>query len=108
MSLPAPILFDKDKHAHLICQICEIHKACIILDHQILAFLPSPTGDVNTAALWSFWEIQCAQDDGPSTKKVLLQMDHGYEKVLGVVVLDMPFAETGPFRCWVQKLSMFD
>jgi hypothetical protein len=108
--LSTPILFDAQIHAHLLPQIWQIHRACILQDGQILALLPGPDGDVSTADIENFWITQCAPQQELSRREIVLQMSnndqHGTTEVLGLAVLDMPWAETGPFRCWVQKLSV--
>lgn len=107
MVLPSPVFFDKSKHFGLLGQICQIHKACILSDHQILAFLPGPDGDISNRRLEEFWKSQMVCRNGTSRKEIILQLDADNTRLLGFVILDMPFAETGPFRAFVQKLSEY-
>lgn len=109
MALPTPVLYEQDKHLHLIDDICRIHRDCILLDHQILGFLPDEEGDIKGASIEAFWQAQCCRPSGQAKREIVLQMGFdelsGHEEVVGFVVLDMPFMETGTFRAFVQKLS---
>lgn len=104
-TLKPPVTFHHNTHAHLLPQIHQIHRDCILQDHQVLAFLPNENGTIDEADLAAYWEDQCQPRTAPAYRELLLQLGDDEQEVLGFVVLDMPYAETGPFRGFVQKLS---
>jgi ribosomal protein S18 acetylase RimI-like enzyme len=99
-----PILFNPRLHAHLIPQIVKVHQQCILLPpYTIATFLPPLKIDVMT----KYWERK-AQDVTDGSRFIVIQMAQNAtteeEEVAGVVMLDMPGSETGPFRGEIGKL----
>lgn len=129
MSSPQPfsIRLFTDSEAHLIPYLAAIHANCITADHAIVTFLPP----INHDRLLQFWK-DCIAEVRAGTRAILLLFDDSESSdppvsvgpaaaapgnpgatsgktldglhLMGVVMLSMPFSETGSFRGWVEKL----
>lgn len=101
--------FSPAEHAHLIPYLAAIHAACITHDRAIVTFLPP----LSHEKLLAWWKDSIAEVKGGT--RVILIMVHDPEglgarlipkgpDVMGVVMLAMPFSETGRIRAFVEKL----
>lgn len=99
-------VFDPDQHAHLVPYLAAIHASCITHDRTIATFLPP----LSHEKLLAWWKERIVEvKDG---KRLIWILLNGSEPggrptgpdVMGVIMLSMPFAETGPFRGLVEKL----
>lgn len=116
-----------DADAHLIPYLAAIHANCITADHAIVTFLPP----INHDRLLQFWK-DCIADVRSGTRTIILLFDESHSSdppvsagpaamvpgnpgatsqktldglhLMGVVMLAMPYSETGSFRGWVEKL----
>ncbi|KIX08637.1 uncharacterized protein Z518_03294 [Rhinocladiella mackenziei CBS 650.93] len=92
----------------IIDGIVHIHASCILHDGTLATFLPP----LSHAALYSWWEdrlkevteggrqlIVCLSEISNRTAVIEPQLE-----VSGVVSLNTPFSQTGPFRALVEKL----
>lgn len=99
----SPILFNPKQHTHLLPQLVTIHMRCITEPtYTVATFLPPLNQDTMTA----WWEDRVKEVE-KGEREIFTQlapMKEGEEVVVAVVMLEMPFAETGPFRGVVQKL----
>lgn len=107
MSSPGTVLsFTPPLHSHLIPYIAAIHAACITHDRTIATFLPP----LSHEKLLSWWKERIAEvNDGTRLIFMLVsELDEGARpkgpEIMGVVMLSMPFSETGAFRGFVEKL----
>ncbi|SMR56385.1 unnamed protein product [Zymoseptoria tritici ST99CH_3D1] len=100
--LTEPIVFSPTKHAHHVPAICEIHRECVKVDHTVASII-----DVDhPTKLKDFW-TGFSQEVGEGTRAIVIQFaqtPRGIDEVVGVATLLMPASETGPHRCWVEKL----
>lgn len=98
--------FSPSLHLHLVPYIAAIHAACVTHDRTIATFLPPLSHD----KLLSWWKDRVEEvRAGSRLAYVLLShLTPGTRPegpdVMGVVMLSMPWSETGPFRGIVQKL----
>jgi GNAT superfamily N-acetyltransferase len=104
-----PILYDGSKHAHLIPSLVACHVSCITSEPYTIAnFLPPLDNDLMT----EWWTRRCNEtrtnDVLSGNRYIILQLASnpttGEEEVAGVVMLEAPFVQTGPFRGMVTKL----
>ncbi|KAF7197349.1 Acetyltransferase [Pseudocercospora fuligena] len=104
-SLPCPSLYNPSTQSHLIPQMSSLHAACIIHDGMPATIL-NPIGSENEAKMTRYWNEKHQQAiDG--TRLIVLQFSDDTEKTLaGIVMLHMPWTETGPFRSEVEKLCV--
>lgn len=98
------IVFDPKIHTHLIPSIAAVHAACITqAPYTIATFLPPL--DLNKMTTW--W-ADLVKEVVAGKRFIIIQIgsnpETGKEEVAGVVSLDMPMSETGPFRSFVEKL----
>lgn len=107
--MPAPgivIPFDISLHSHLTPYLAAIHASCITHDHTIATFLLP----LSHEKLLSWWKERIAEtNDGRRLMLLLVsEMDPGGRikgpELIGVVMLWMPYSETGSFRGYVEKL----
>ncbi|KAL6860143.1 hypothetical protein ACO1O0_004169 [Amphichorda felina] len=112
----AVIPFTPGQHTHLIPYLAAIHASCITHDRTIATFLPP----LSHEKLLAWWKDRIAEvADGSRLIYVLLRDDGSDDEeaahhhvavspkgpeVVGVVMLAMPFSETGAFRAAVEKL----
>nr|RBQ93549.1 hypothetical protein FVER53263_06139 [Fusarium verticillioides] len=94
------------QHGHLIPYLAAIHASCITHDRTIAEFLPP----LSHEKLLAWWKERIAEvADGKRLIFILLNdcepgaRPNGSD-VVGVVMLNMPSSETGPFRGVVEKL----
>lgn len=99
-------LFSPGQHGHLIPYLAAIHASCITHDRTIAEFLPP----LSHEKLLAWWKERIAEvADGKRLIFILLNdcepgaRPNGSD-VVGVVMLNMPSSETGPFRGVVEKL----
>lgn len=99
-------LFSPSQHSHLIPYLAAIHASCITHDRTIATFLPP----LSHEKLLAWWKERIAEvNEG---KRLIFVLLSGTEQpsrpqgkeVMGVVMLSMPYSETGPFRGVVEKL----
>ncbi|KAF2724317.1 acyl-CoA N-acyltransferase [Polychaeton citri CBS 116435] len=110
--LPNPILYNPDKHVHLIPQLARIHGDCITTDGTLATFLP-PLSTSKIIDFWTSYAASCSSSTDTTTGRlIVLQLSSSStpsgtdqnDEVLGYVSLSMPETETGPFRSEVLKL----
>ncbi|KUJ16770.1 uncharacterized protein LY89DRAFT_782045 [Mollisia scopiformis] len=99
-----PISYIPTQHAHLLPSLVKIHMRCIMEPPYTPAtFLPP----LNEEVMTSWWQDR-AKEVEKDQRVIIMQMASnattGKEEVAGVVMLEMPVTETGPFRGEVQKL----
>lgn len=116
-----------ESEAHLIPYLAAIHANCITADQAIVTFLPPIDHD----RLLRYWK-DCIADVRAGTRAIVLLFDESDPDppsahvpppgvapgnpgstsgktldglhLMGVVMLSMPYSETGSFRGWVEKL----
>ncbi|KPM36434.1 hypothetical protein AK830_g10135 [Neonectria ditissima] len=99
-------LFSPAQHGHLIPYLAAIHASCITHDRTIATFLPP----LSHEKLLAWWKERIAEvNDGKRLIFILLNESEPGSRakgaeVMGVVMLSMPYSETGPFRGFVEKL----
>lgn len=99
-------VFSAKDHTHLIPYIAALHAQCITHDRTIATFLPP----LSQEKLLDYWKERIAEVTAGS-RLILLLLDQqdptskpkGTE-LMGVVMLGMPFSETGAVRGFVEKL----
>lgn len=102
----AVILFDPAQHANLTPYIAAIQASCITHDRTIASFLPP----LSHEKLLAWWKEKISEVSGGSRLIFLLTSDSDDSsrpkgtEIMGVVMLQMPSSETGPFRSVVEKL----
>lgn len=101
MAVQAARLFDIENDLHLVPQLAQIHHDCITNDYTMVTFLP-PLQMSKILAFWHNYTNETRHDGRDIFIQIKRHDDH--EEVMGVVSLEMPRSETGPFRCNVQKL----
>lgn len=100
------LLFEPKQHSHLTPYLAAIHASCITHDRTIATFLPP----LSHEKLLTWWKERIAEvNDGSRLIWILLsELDaSGRPKgpeVVGVVMLYMPYSETGSFRSIAEKL----
>ncbi|PNP51940.1 hypothetical protein THARTR1_07149 [Trichoderma harzianum] len=107
--MPAPgvvVPFDISLHSHLTPYLAAIHASCITHDHTIATFLLP----LSHEKLLSWWKERIAEtNDGRRLMLLLVsELDPSGRikgpELIGVVMLWMPYSETGSFRGYVEKL----
>ena len=100
------IPFSPTLHLHLVPYIAAIHAACITHDRTIATFLPP----LSHEKLLSWWKERINEVKGGTRLIYMLlsTLEPGAKlngpDVMGVVMLSMPWSETGTFRGCVEKL----
>lgn len=99
-STPTPIIFSPTTHLHLLPSLAALHSTCITsFPYTIATFLPP----LDPSLITRWWEARVDEvRDG--RRIIIFVLSAAVDKVVGVVMLSMPFAETGPFRASVEKL----
>lgn len=107
MSNPGIVLqFSSTQHSHLTPYLAAIHASCVTHDRTIATFLPP----LSHEKLLSWWKERIAEtNDGKRLIFILVsELDPSGRvrgpEVMGVVMLYMPYTETGSFRGMVEKL----
>ncbi|TQS31532.1 hypothetical protein Golomagni_08183 [Golovinomyces magnicellulatus] len=103
---PFVVEFDPEQHEHVTPYLAAIHASCITHDGTVATFLP-PLSD---AKITSWWKAR-ATEIGSGDRLIWLLINkadssEGFTgaEVMGVVMLQMPVTETGPFRGNIEKL----
>lgn len=100
-------VYHPQKHHSLAPSIVNIHTASSLEDHRtVMGFLPPFTQEKRETML-NFWEDRLSRARGDSTDTMVLAFSEdetGQKTLSGVVVLNKPVTESGPFRAYVQNL----
>ncbi|KAM0251133.1 hypothetical protein ACHAQJ_008303 [Trichoderma viride] len=107
--MPTPgivIPFDISVHSHLIPYLAALHASCITHDHTIATFLLP----LSHEKLLSWWKERIVESN--EEKRVMLLLVSELDpngplrgpEIKGVVMLWMPYSETGSFRGFVENL----
>lgn len=100
------IQFDAAKHSQLVAYLAALHAGCITHDRTLATFLPP----LSHEKLLSWWKERIAEVSSDTRVIYILVQDveeGGRLKgtdLMGVVMLSMPFSETGKARGLVEKL----
>ncbi|KAI8176691.1 Acetyltransferase [Colletotrichum sp. SAR 10_75] len=101
-----PYIFSPADHSHLIPYLAALHASCISHDRTLATFLPP----LSHEKLLGYWKERIAEVSG-GTRMMLILLDESEPgtkpkgtELMGVVMLWMPYSETGPFRGFVEKL----
>ncbi|KAF9870324.1 GNAT family [Colletotrichum karsti] len=101
-----PYIFSPADHSHLIPYLAALHASCISHDRTLATFLPP----LSHEKLLGWWKERIAEVTG-GTRMMLILLDESEPgtkargtELMGVVMLYMPYSETGPFRGYVEKL----
>ncbi|KAF6813721.1 Acetyltransferase [Colletotrichum musicola] len=101
-----PYIFSPTDHSHLIPYLAAIHASCISQDRTLATFLPP----LSHEKLLGWWKERIAEVTA-GTRMMLILLDESEPgtkpkgtELMGVVMLRMPYSETGPFRGFVEKL----
>lgn len=112
MSSPGHVIpFSPTAHTHLIPYLAALHASCITHDRLTATFLPP----LSHEKLLSWWKDRIAEITQGTRLMWILIKDDGSPNdtpsktvtgpdVVGVVMLSMPFSETGHFRASIEKL----
>lgn len=90
------LVYNAAEHAYLLPSFAQVHADCITIDGTIATFLPPL--DLKEMFLWWIKQTQT-----PS-RITIMTLNEAKDECTGVVMLDMPRTQTGPFRGIVQKL----
>lgn len=100
------IPFDVSAHSHLVPYLAALHASCITHDHTIATFLLP----LSHEKLLAWWKERIGETNEEKRVMLLLVSDldpngpiRGPE-IKGVVMLWMPYSETGSFRGFVENL----
>ena len=102
MALPPAVVYEPSKHKEILHSVSYIHMACITHDGTLATFLPP----LSHEKVHGFW-LEKSRQVEQGARAIILQFAPtpcGQQELAGVVTLDMPFSETGPFRCEAEKL----
>lgn len=98
--------FELSAHSHLVPYLAALHASCITHDHTIATFLLP----LSHEKLLAWWKERIGETNGGKRVMLLLVNDldpngsiRGPE-IKGVVMLWMPYSETGSFRGFVENL----
>ncbi|OHE95697.1 acetyltransferase [Colletotrichum orchidophilum] len=101
-----PYIFSPADHTHLIPYLAALHAGCISSDRTLATFLPP----LSHEKLLGWWKDRIAEVTAGTRMMLILldESDPGTKfkgtELMGVVMLSMPYSETGPFRGFVEKL----
>lgn len=100
-------VFNSKEHAHLTPYLAGLHAQCITSDKLIGPFLPP----LSQEKLLGFWKDRIAETTAGSRVIVLLVSGAVMpgarivgDQLYGVVMLAVPYSETGPYRARVESL----
>jgi GNAT superfamily N-acetyltransferase len=106
MSTLSVRLFSPAEHANLIPYIAALHASCVSNDQVIATFLPP----INHEKLLAWWKEKIAEVN-LGRRFICILLDESLPgskpkglELMGIVMLNMPSSETGPFRGFVEKL----
>ncbi|KAH8173093.1 acetyltransferase (GNAT) family protein [Sarocladium implicatum] len=101
----AVLQFVPGQHSHLVVYLAGLHAGCITHDRTIATFLPP----LNHEKLLTWWKER-VDEVSKGTRVIYLLVNSGAggnakgQDLMGVVMLSMPFSETGRSRAVVEKL----
>ena len=106
MALPAPIIYDPDKHKPILHQVADIMGDCVTTDGTLATFLPDSKGRMSHDKILNWW-LGRSESVEKGHRDIILQFtDDSETDLMGYVCLYMPPTETGPFRSEVEKLMV--
>lgn len=98
------VQFKPTQHSHLVAYLAALHAGCITHDRTVATFLPP----LSHEKLLTWWKGRIAEvSDGTRVIYILVKdatIRPSGTDLLGVVMLSMPFSETGKARGVVEKL----
>lgn len=98
------VQFNPAQHSHLVAYLAALHAGCITHDRSLATFLPP----LSHEKLLTWWKERIAEVNGGTRVIHILLKNTGARPLgtdlLGVVMLSMPFSETGKGRGVVEKL----
>lgn len=126
------ILFQPSVHAHLLPSLVQAHATTVLADHTLLRFLP-PFTPAKRAQMLAWWRVRLVDGAAQGDRAAIIEVtrpepagsadsatldggrdeeglveDEGRmwreQQVVGIVVLELDPAETGPFRAGVELL----
>lgn len=103
------VLYEAQKHEHLIPSFVEVHIACTLENGQTLAYFRPPFTPARRDMMHKFWEERLALTKPGGSDEVVIAFNEdpqGEKKLSGFVQLHMPWSESGPFRGYVQTLCV--
>jgi GNAT superfamily N-acetyltransferase len=110
MSEPGLVLrFVPSQHGHLVPYLAALHASCITHDRTMATFLPP----LSHEKLLAWWKERIAEvnDESRAIHILVKEMDSSGRlkgpEIMGVVMLSMPYSETGSFRGIVEKLLVY-
>ncbi|KAF4554706.1 Hypothetical protein D9617_4g004610 [Elsinoe fawcettii] len=103
MSLSEPIIYDPDRHSHLLTQITKIHIQAVLQDHVVATFLPPFDLDETgiDPKVFEYWQSNVAQIRNGHRFIVFILAG---EEVAGYVTVSFPPVPTVAHRAGVEKL----
>src|ERR1700760_1265341 len=102
MAAPSILVYSHQdpKHLSYLPSFADIHIACMKVDDTVATFLP-PWDGTRRDVIIEWWRKRGEETETGSRSIVFALVK---DDVAGVVMLDKPFSETGPFRAGVEKL----
>ena len=102
MTLRAPVVYDHDRHQHLLPSFVDIHIDCIKTDQTTATFRPP----LKPEKMLAWWHSRGEETAAGHRSIIMLLADSGTDadELAGYVMLEKPVTETGPFRGNVEKL----
>lgn len=98
------VQFNPAQHSHLVAYLAALHAGCITHDRTLATFLPP----LSHEKLLTWWKERIAEVNGGTRVIHILLKNTGTRPLgtdlIGVVMLSMPFSETGKGRGVVEKL----
>lgn len=102
------IIFDSDKHGHLVQSFADIHIACTEAEPMTLANFVLPFTSERKARVRKYWEERLALAQPGGTDTIVMAFtkpeNSNDAQLSGYVILQQPVSESGPHRGDVQKL----
>jgi len=106
MATPTPHVFSSAEHAHLTPYLAALHGLCITHDQMLGTFLPP----LNHERLLGWWKGKIAEVS-VGTRVILMLLNEANpgsrargEELVGVIMLDLPTADTSPHCAVVESL----
>jgi hypothetical protein len=105
MEAPGTVIqFSPTQHSHLVAYLAALHAGCITHDRTVATFLPP----LSHEKLLTWWKERIAEVvNGTRVIHILVKnasVRPSGADLVGVVMLSMPFSETGKARGIVEKL----
>ncbi|KAH6673671.1 acetyltransferase [Halenospora varia] len=105
MVLDSPVIFNPEKHMHLLPSLVSIHAACILSPPYTIALFLPPLDNGEMTSWWQDRISEVANHERHILMQLATNTETGKEEVAGVVMLNMPkFWPTGPWKADVEKL----